>query len=80
MRTDYERLILEVWTNGAVSPNDAVTQAAHILDKFFRMFFELGDAGVEPMEAFEVEIAPELAHVPDIKIEELDFSQRTLRS
>jgi DNA-directed RNA polymerase subunit alpha len=77
MRTDYERLILEVWTNGAVSPNDAVTQAAHILDKFFRMFFELGDAGVEPMEAFEVEIAPELAHVPDIKIEELDFSQRT---
>lgn len=41
-RTDYERLVLEVWTNGSVAPNDAVTQAAHILDRSFRLFFDLG--------------------------------------
>jgi DNA-directed RNA polymerase subunit alpha len=29
--TDYDRLILEVWTDGSVSPSDAVTQAARIL-------------------------------------------------
>ncbi|MCG9894193.1 MAG: DNA-directed RNA polymerase subunit alpha [Fimbriimonadaceae bacterium] len=76
-RTDYERLVLEVWTNGSVPPNDAVTQAAHILDKFFRMFFDLGEAGYEPeIELPEVE-ATELSHIPEIKIEELDFSQRT---
>lgn len=76
-RSDFERLVLEVWTNGTVAPNDAVTQAAHILDKFFRMFFDLGQAGAEPPEILDAEIAPELAHVPDIRIEELDFSQRT---
>lgn len=76
-RTDYERMVLEVWTNGAVSPNDAVTQAAHILDKYFRMFFELGDAGTEPLEVASLELSAELANVPDIKIEELEFSQRT---
>lgn len=76
-RTDYERLILEVFTNGAVPPNDAVTQAAHILDKYFRMFFELGNAGIDVFIGDEDTLAPELANVPDLKIEEMDFSQRT---
>lgn len=76
-RTDFERLVLEVGTNGAVPPNDAVTQAAQTLDKYFRMFFELGrsafDFGIE-QESVEED---ELSNVPDIKVEELDFSQRT---
>ena len=76
-RTDYERLVLEVWTNGSVPPNDSVTQAAHILDKYFRMFFELGNAGVDLTIATEDTLSPELANVPDLKIEEMDFSQRT---
>ncbi len=76
-RTDYERLILEVWTNGAVPPNDAVTQAAQILDKYFRMFFELGRAAYEEPGLEEVVVEDEFRNVPDTKIEELDFSQRT---
>ncbi|MGI8924519.1 MAG: DNA-directed RNA polymerase subunit alpha [Fimbriimonadales bacterium] len=76
-RTDFERLTLEVWTTGAVAPNVAVTQASQILDKYFRMFFELGggvmDLGIDD----EGEEAPELAGVPDIRVEEMDFSQRT---
>jgi DNA-directed RNA polymerase subunit alpha len=78
MRTDYERLVLDVFTNGAIRPNDAISQAAHILDKFFRMFFDLGEAGFESiigdLEANDDEL---LKNVPDIRIEELDFSQRT---
>ncbi len=77
MRTDYERLILEVWTNGGCAPNDAVTQAAHILDRYFKMFFELGSAGLDLGLDDDGELAPELANIPDLKIEELDFSQRT---
>ncbi len=77
MRTDYERMVLEVWTNGAVRPNDAVTQAAQILDKYFRMFFDLGQGGFDTLLDDEEELSPELANVPEIKIEELDFSQRT---
>lgn len=77
MRTDYERLVLEVWTNGAVTPNDAVSQAAHILDKYFRMFFDLGEAGFEADFMEGDEVPPELANIPEMRIEELDFSQRT---
>ncbi|MBL8049004.1 MAG: DNA-directed RNA polymerase subunit alpha [Chthonomonas sp.] len=76
-RTDYERLVLEVTTNGSVPPNDSVTQSAQILDKYFKMFFDLGkasiDMGFDEAEAEE----PELSNVPEIKIEEMDFSQRT---
>ncbi len=77
MRTDYERLVLDVWTNGAVKPNDALSQSAHILDKYFRMFFDLGAAGFEGDTLEEEDTMPELANIPDLRIEELDFSQRT---
>jgi DNA-directed RNA polymerase subunit alpha len=37
-RTDYDKLILELWTNGVVSPDDAVRQASLILkDNFFKI-------------------------------------------
>lgn len=77
MRTDYERLVLDIWTNGAVTPNDALSQSAHILDKYFRMFFDLGEAGFEADLGLEDEVSPELANIPELRIEELDFSQRT---
>lgn len=76
-RTDYERLVVEVWTNGAVLPNDAVTQAAMILDKYFRMFFDLGRASADLMIEEGEDDYKELLNVPEIKIEELEFSQRT---
>src|SRR5207244_13615211 len=31
-RSDYERLIMEIWTNGTIQPGDALSQAAQILD------------------------------------------------
>ncbi|HRJ25925.1 MAG TPA: DNA-directed RNA polymerase subunit alpha [Fimbriimonadaceae bacterium] len=76
-RTDYERLVLEVATNGSVLPNDAVTQASIILTKYFRMFEDLGRRGMELDFEEEEDLAPELANVPELKIEEMDFSQRT---
>lgn len=77
MRTDYERLMLEVWTNGALPPNDAVTQSAQILDRYFRLFFDLGKGGFDALVEGEEEIASSYDHVPEIKIEDLEFSQRT---
>jgi len=78
MRTDYERLVLDIFTNGAVRPNDALSQSAHILDKYFRMFFDLGEAGFEAAIDGETNDDDELLkNVPDLRIEELDFSQRT---
>lgn len=43
--TNYERLILEVWTNGTITPEEAVTEASKILRKHlnpFVQYFELG--------------------------------------
>lgn len=77
MRTDYERLVLDIWTNGAVKPNDALSQSAHILDKYFRMFFDLGAAGYTDDALETDEMSPEILNIPDLRIEELDFSQRT---
>ena len=77
-RTDYERLVLDVWTNGSIAPNDAISQSAHILDKYFRMFFEIGAAGFDAdIETDEVDTDELLKNVPDLKIEEMSFSQRT---
>ena len=77
-RTDYERMVLEVWTNGTMSPSDAINEAARILDRLIRQFaeFPYGRAieGLEEEEAYgrELEVRP-----PDARIEELDFSVRT---
>ncbi len=77
MRTDYERLVLDIWTTGAVRPNDALSQSAHILDKYFRMFFDLGEAGLEG-DIDDIDVDQEdLRDIPELRIEELDFSQRT---
>jgi len=39
-RTDYERLVLEIWTNGSVSPEEAATEASGILQHFFAMLVQ----------------------------------------
>jgi DNA-directed RNA polymerase subunit alpha len=46
-RTDYDRLILEVETNGAVSPADAVVRAANIINQHMDAFMVLSDEEVE---------------------------------
>jgi DNA-directed RNA polymerase subunit alpha len=40
--TNYDRLILEVWTDGTISPTDAVSNAAEILSEQFAVFGRLG--------------------------------------
>ena len=77
MRTDYERVVFEIITNGTVTPNDCLSQAAHILDRYFKMFFDLGQAGFEADFGTEDDAFEDVKNVPELRIEELDFSQRT---
>ncbi|MHB0912271.1 MAG: DNA-directed RNA polymerase subunit alpha [Armatimonadota bacterium] len=74
--TDYERLVLEIWTNGTIEPGDALSESAKVLDRLVRLFIDF------PGEAEEYEeelLAGGEAEVraPDARIEELDFSVRT---
>ena len=49
--TDYDRLVVEVWTNGAVSPDEALTRAAtHMRDQFALLAPEGGEEEEEEME------------------------------
>jgi DNA-directed RNA polymerase subunit alpha len=47
-RSDFERLTMEIWTNGTIQPGDALSRAAQILDDYVRLFFEVSETKVVP--------------------------------
>jgi DNA-directed RNA polymerase subunit alpha len=76
--TDYERLILEVWTNGTVSPEQAVSLAATLLKDHLGIFVQTEEGLGEGAEAQE-----ELAGLDALlakQIDELDLSVRSANS
>ena len=73
--TDYERLVLEIWTDGTITPVDAVREAADGLVNHFFLFSNLNRT-VEPGEPrATLTVSPEIYQTP---IERLDLSPRTL--
>jgi len=84
-KTDYDRLILEIWTNGTISPEMALVEASKILRKHlnpFVQYFELGqdtasdDAIAGLREATKATMDPDLQQKLDMSIQELDLSVR----
>ncbi len=74
--TDYDKLTLEVWTDGTISAKEAVSLGAKILNEHLSLFGDLSD------EAFETEIMVEKSKngkekVLEMTIEELDLSVRS---
>jgi len=57
--TDYEKLTLEVWTNGAVSPRDAVGLAAKLMKDHLQIFINLEEEDEEETETAVVEVSDE---------------------
>jgi len=45
--TDYDKLILEIWTNGSMEPKDTILYASHILQKHLEVFLKFGQIVVE---------------------------------
>src|SRR5690554_2853347 len=74
--TDYDRLILDVWTDGSIAPDEAVSLAARIMSEHLKLFIALTDtsADVEIMVEKEEEEKDRLLELP---IEELDLSVRS---
>jgi DNA-directed RNA polymerase subunit alpha len=84
-KTDYDRLILEIWTNGTLTPEMALVEASKILRKHlnpFVQYFELGsdvasdDAVAALRDANKAIIDPELQQKLGMSIQELDLSVR----
>jgi DNA-directed RNA polymerase subunit alpha len=65
--SNYDRLIFEVWTDGTISPRDALTQSARLLTEQFSVFSDLAKPPV-----IEAKAGPY-----DIPIEQLGLSSRT---
>lgn len=75
-RNDYERLAIEVTTNGTIDPTDAITRAAQMLSEHFLRFvaFNSRNGFLPPLPPRDREGG---AKPGDVRIEELDFSVRT---
>ena len=73
--TNYDRLVLEVETNGAVSPSEAVMHAARRLGELMGLFRELVEGPLPEGEEETAEAAPAYADEP---IEKLDLTVRSL--
>ena len=72
--TDFDRLTLEVWTNGTVMPDEAISTAAKILTEHLSLFVSLTDQ-VMPI-AFTDQEDDKKEKVLEMTIEELDLSVR----
>ncbi len=73
--TDYDRLLIEVWTDGTMSPEEAVSHAAELFTQHLNLFVRFHDS----IEKHEAELRGEKGsqnRLMDTPIEELDLSVR----
>ena len=84
-RTDFDRLILEVWTDGTVRPEDGLVEAAKILRKHLNPFVQYQELGEETVteeaiagmqETARPDVDPELEQKLNMTVQELDLSVR----
>ena len=73
--TDYERLIMEVWTDGTIRAVEAIQQAAENLVDHFFLFSNINKVAEEGTERVPLVVSPEIYQTP---IEKLELSPRTL--
>jgi DNA-directed RNA polymerase subunit alpha len=75
-RTDYDKLVLEIWTNGTITPDDALAEAAKIAKDHFTIFINFDESeagGDEEVDEDEEKIRALL----DTPVEELELSVRS---
>jgi DNA-directed RNA polymerase subunit alpha len=75
-RTDYDKLTLEVETNGALDPSDAVARAGRVIDEHMMLFVDQAVSALSDEGIFAAAV-DESESVLDTPIEELDLSVRS---
>jgi DNA-directed RNA polymerase subunit alpha len=76
---DYDRLVIEIWTDGTIKPEEALAQAAQIMIQHLRPVAGISEESLLPVEEVQEEeaIPNELFDTP---IEQLDLSVRVFNS
>lgn len=77
--TDYDKLTLEIWTDGTITAEEALIKAAEILIEHLNLFLSMTHDGA-PVEDEPVIPEPEEKSIYDAPIEELKFSTRIFNS
>jgi len=75
--SNYDKLTLELWTDGTITPREALAKSAEILTKHFSLFYELGKVHVEGEKPLAPAIPPEKYDMP---LEQLGLTARTFNS
>jgi DNA-directed RNA polymerase subunit alpha len=74
--TDYDKLILEIWTDGSVTPSEGVSIGAKIMQEHLNLFVELNDSA-EGMEIMVEKEENQKEKALEMTIEELELSVRS---
>ena len=74
--TNFDRLILEIWTDGSITPEEGVSIGAKIMHEHLNLFIELNDAA-EHMEIMVEKEEDQKEKALEITIEELELSVRS---
>jgi len=77
-RTDYDRLILQIWTDGRISPDDALTQASAILQHHLDVFvgYDKNAVEFEETEAKQDDEKAKLKKLLNMSVNEIELSVR----
>lgn len=75
--TDYDKLTLDVWTNGAVTPRDAVSLAAKLIRDHLNIFISLEEVPEQAVEGAAEPARPIPNEHLDKSVEELELSVRS---
>ena len=74
--TDYDKLTLDVYQNGTIQPDEAVSLAAKVLNEHLSLFIDLSDRGIEAQVMADKPMDPK-GKVMDMNIDELELSVRS---
>jgi DNA-directed RNA polymerase subunit alpha len=74
--TDYDKLTIEVWTNGAISPQDAIGQASKLLKDHMTIFINFEEVSEQTEEPVE-RASTQMNEVLNRSVEELELSVRS---
>ncbi len=75
-RTDYDKLILEIWTDGSISPDDALAQAAKIIKDHMTIFINFEEDVEEEVEVVDENIE-KMKNLLSRSIDEMELSVRS---
>ncbi|MBP9001525.1 DNA-directed RNA polymerase subunit alpha [Lacrimispora saccharolytica] len=75
--TDYDKLTLDVSTNGTLTPDEAVSLAAKVLNEHLTLFIDLSDAGTNVEVLSKKDAKSSSDDILDMSIEELELSVRS---